>query len=63
MKKAKFHYEAAAIAGNELARMNLGVSEYNAGNIERAVKHYTIAASAGDYIAMHQLRTSFEKGH
>jgi hypothetical protein len=43
--------------------MNLGVSEYNAGNIERAVKHYTIAASAGDYIAMHQLRTSFEKGH
>ena len=31
-------------------------------NVERAVKHWTIAASAGDYEAMHQLRTFFEQG-
>jgi hypothetical protein len=31
--------------------------------MEQAVKHWTIAASAGDYTAMQTLRTSFEKGH
>jgi hypothetical protein len=30
--------------------------------MERAVKHWTIAASAGDYIAMHHLRICYEKG-
>jgi hypothetical protein len=30
--------------------------------MERAVKHWTIAASAGEYQAMHQLRIFFEKG-
>jgi hypothetical protein len=36
--------------------------EYNSGNIERALKHWTIAASAGCYTAMEQLRTGFEQG-
>jgi lipopolysaccharide biosynthesis regulator YciM len=49
MKKAKFHLEAAAMAGHETARYNLGVMECHCGNNERAVKHWTIAASAGDY--------------
>ena len=61
MKKAKFHFEAAAIAGHEMARFNLGVHEYNSVNIERAVKHWKIAASAGSYIAMHELRAFFER--
>jgi TPR repeat protein len=61
MKKAKFHFEAAAMAGHEGARCNLGVMEYNSGNIERAVKHWAIAASAGEYDAMHDLRICFEK--
>jgi TPR repeat protein len=67
LKKAKFHFEAAAMAGNELARHNVGCMEARSGkrsgNMERAVKHWTIAASAGDYDAMHQLITSFKKGH
>jgi TPR repeat protein len=62
MKKAKFHFEAAAMAGHEGARYNLGILEYNSGNIERALKHWTIAASAGCYTAMEQLRTGFEQG-
>jgi TPR repeat protein len=62
MKKAKFHVEAAAVAGNEVARHNLGVMEANSGNVEQAVKHWTIAASAGDYKAMQHLRILFEKG-
>jgi TPR repeat protein len=31
MKKAMFHYEAAAMAGHEMARFNLGIHEYNSG--------------------------------
>jgi localization factor PodJL len=36
MKKARFHYEAAAVAGHEAARCNLGTMEANSGNMERA---------------------------
>lgn len=56
LKKTKFHLEAAALAGNELARYNVGCIEVNSRNLERAVKHYTIAASAGDYCAMHECK-------
>ena len=63
MKKAKFHVEAAAIAGNEVARYTIGGMEHVAGNVERAVKHWGIAASAGDYGAMNTLIKFFEKGH
>ena len=62
LKKAKFHLEAAAMAGNEVARYNLGVMEVQSGNIERAVKHFMIAASAGHYSAMNFLRRYFEQG-
>jgi TPR repeat protein len=62
MKKAKFHCEAAAIAGHEIARYNIGIMEFESGNMERAIKHWTIAASAGYHIAMHALRQLFEKG-
>jgi TPR repeat protein len=34
LKKAKFHYETAAMAGNELARWNLGCLEAQSGNME-----------------------------
>jgi TPR repeat protein len=71
LKKAKFHYEAAAMAGHEVARYNLaghevarylGSVEAQKANSERALKHLRIVASAGDYSAMHYLRTIFEKG-
>ena len=62
MKKAKFHLEAGAIAVNEVTRSNLGSLEYNSGNMGRAIKHWTIAASAGEHGAMHHLITFFKKG-
>jgi TPR repeat protein len=31
LKKAKFHYEAAAMAGHELARLNIGIMENDLG--------------------------------
>jgi TPR repeat protein len=63
LKKAKFHFEAAAMAGDEVARCNLGLMELQSGNMELAMKHWTIAASAGHYTAMHQLRINFEGGN
>jgi hypothetical protein len=62
MKKVKFHSEAAAMAGQEVARYNLGCMEARSRNIERAVKHWTIAASAGEYHAMRELIVFFDKG-
>ena len=46
-KKAMHYYELAAMGGVVTARYNLGVLEKRAGNMGRAVKHYTIAAGTG----------------
>ena len=63
LKKKKFHYEAAAMAGNEVARLNLGCMEYHSGgNVERAVKNWAIAASAGEYDAMKNLLIASNQG-
>jgi TPR repeat protein len=56
--------KATAMAGHEVARHNLGYMEYNSGgNVERAVKHWMIAASSGDYDAMHTLTICFGNGY
>jgi TPR repeat protein len=62
MKKTKFHWEAAAMEGNHEARFNLGVIENNSRNLEQAIKHWTIGASAGHFGAMNALRKNFEVG-
>jgi len=62
MKKAKFHLEAAAMAGHDGARLSLGCIEFHSRNMERAFKHWAIAASAGEFDAMNHLRIGFEKG-
>jgi hypothetical protein len=51
------------MAGYELTRMALGriEVEVDSGNVERAVKHWIIAASAGCYRAMYALRKHFTK--
>ena len=63
LKKAKFHLEAAAMAGDDEARCKVGYMEHVSGNMDRALKHCTIAASAGCYISMHHLIASFKSGH
>jgi TPR repeat protein len=62
LKKAKFHYEAAAMAGDDAARYNLGCNENESGDMERAVKHWKIAASAGHHKAMYNLLGAFKQG-
>jgi len=63
LKKAKFHKEAAAMAGYEMARYNLGGMELRSRNMERAVKHWTIAASSGCFKSMHNLQVALKNGH
>jgi TPR repeat protein len=62
LKKAMFHYKEAAMAGHEMAQLNLGCIEFEFGNKEQAAKHWKIAASAGHYKAMHNLRLLFDQG-
>ena len=45
--KKLHHMEEAAIGGHRDAKYYLGGYEYNSGNIERAVKHWIIAATHG----------------
>jgi TPR repeat protein len=61
-KKEKFHYEAAAMAGHEGARVALGTMEAMSRKIGRAVKHWMIAASGGHYKAMKNLLIAFNQG-
>ena len=46
-KKAKPHLELDAMGGHEMARYSIGINEYNDGNMNRAMRHFMIAARAG----------------
>ena len=61
-KKHVYHLEEAAIGGNVDARHNLAVIEERYGRMERAVKHWIIAASMGDKESMKVLWKLHAKG-
>ena len=44
------------------ARRNLAAKEYNAGNYERAYKHYMIAAKAGNKDSLDEVKDGFMRG-
>ena len=46
--KAKHYWELSAMGGDVCARYNLGYTELQAGNIQRAMKHFMISARACD---------------
>eukprot|EP00986_Skeletonema_menzelii_P020423 scaffold31141_cov154-Skeletonema_menzelii.AAC.2 len=56
------HLEEAAIGGHPQARNNLGCEEWNNDNIERAVKHWIIAATQGDDDSTKHLMNAFKDG-
>ena len=62
MKKVIYHAEQAAIGGHHLARFNLGGIEWENGKVERAVKHWIIAANLGDDEALGTLRWCYDVG-
>ncbi len=61
-EKEMHHLEEAAIGGHPDARCNLGSHEYRHGNIERAVKHWFIAATQGHDDSIKELLKAFKEG-
>jgi len=57
-----YHLEEAAIGGHPNARYNLGVEENESGNIERAVKHFIIAATQGHDGSIKTLMDAYKGG-
>ena len=62
-KKAIHYYELAAIGGNVHARFNLGCGDAEAGNMERALKHFMIAAESGDNDSLRNIKQLYMNGH
>ena len=51
------------MGGNVSSRYNLGIEEENVGNMSRAMKHWMIAARAGDDEALNEIRDGYLAGH
>ena len=62
-KKAIKHYQQASIEGHEGARYNLAATEHQNGKMDRAMKHFMIAANAGHDASMKAVRGGYVKGH
>ena len=63
VEKGVYHFEKAAIGGHLDARMHLGYLEGLDGRVERAVKHFIIAAKLGSAKAMEGLWEAFKDGN
>ena len=61
-KKANHYYELASMGGDVESRYNLGAYEYKAGNMERALKHFMIAAGSGDNDSLENIKQMFMNG-
>ena len=62
LKKAKYYYEIGAIGGDASARHNLGCFELEAGNYDRALKHYMIAVVGGWSESLKMMKVMYSKG-
>ena len=61
-EKAKYYFELAAMKGNANARYNLGAVECQAGNHDRGMKHFIIAARAGNEYALETVKDGYMDG-
>ena len=62
LKKAQHYWELAAMCGDLKARHNLAYAECEAGNDDRAFKHYIIAAKAGTKESLAYVEMGFKNG-
>ena len=62
MNKARHYWELAAMGGHVGSRFNLGLLEEKAGNMERALKHYMIAARGGESNSLKATQALFKDG-
>jgi len=63
VSKAIHHWKLAAIGGHEIANHNLGNIEYRNGNKNQAMKHYMIAARAGEDNSLKKVGDGYKSGH
>lgn len=61
-KKAIYYMEIAAMEGDTNSRNNLGVLEQNLGKIDRAIKHYMIAAKGGYNVSVKKIQRLYMNG-
>ena len=61
-KKAQYYFELAAMGGEAYARFNLGVYEGQAGNTERALKHFIIALESGESNTLKIIKEMYKNG-
>ncbi|KAL7523603.1 hypothetical protein ACHAXR_000251, partial [Thalassiosira sp. AJA248-18] len=62
VKKGKYHWEQAAMGGNEASRYNLGIFEGKAGNVGRAMKHLMISVEFGHDNSLKAIQEMFSMG-
>ena len=61
-KEERHYLELAAMKGDTKARYNLGCCEETEGNLDRATKHWMIAARSGDQQSLHAIQVQFQLG-
>jgi hypothetical protein len=61
-RKATYHKQLSAMAGNTHARHSLGCDEGNAGNMDRAYKHWMISANDGYDLSMKAFKGGYKYG-
>ena len=63
VNKAAHHWMLAAIGGHELARHNVGALEKEKGRMDRAMKHFMMAARSGADNSLKQIGLGYKAGH
>ena len=61
--KSIAHAEYAAIGGHEGARLNLGMIDKHIGKMDRAMKHFMLAARSGFDVALKEVGEGYKAGH
>ena len=62
-KRANYYYKLAAMAGEINSRYNLGNNERRAGNMDKALNYYMIAAEGGKSDSLKQIQKLYTNGH
>ena len=62
-KKEMHHLKEAVIGGHPMARDNLGCMEGENGRMDRAVKHFIIAAKLGHDNALKSVKNLYKEGY
>jgi len=62
-KKAVYYWELAAMGGGVEARGLLGVRDLEAGNWNRALRHFKVAVKDGSSMSLTGIRAMYEDGH